>query len=72
MSAVLGISNPNEIWRSINIGVGGGVWPILIDMFEEREEKVVGYYYTYLNHNLLKLDHPNITSLSVKRLYPRV
>jgi len=37
-------------------------------MFEEKEGKVVGYYYTYLNHDLLKMDQ-SCTSLSVKRLY---
>lgn len=36
-------------------------------MLEEKEAKLVGYYYSYLNHDLLKLD-PSLTSLTVKRL----
>ena len=39
----------------------------IADMFEEKEAKVLGYYYTYLNHELLKMDQSS-TALSVKRL----
>lgn len=39
----------------------------IANMFEEKEAKVLGYYYTYLNHELLKMDQSS-TALSVKRL----
>jgi hypothetical protein len=37
-------------------------------MIELKEAKIVGYYYSYLNHNLYKMDH-TCTALTIKRLY---